>query len=232
MPQNVIFSSRLGVPPESSGLPGAEAWTASAPIEIGRFWNGERIEGTRYAFDQTRVVSLWNDEAVFFRFDCGYDSLFVDETGWQTDTMTPELWERDVVEVFLRPAEIDEYFEIELSPLGQWLDLLVRRPRVDHDFSWRSKMKSRVRIDRRACVWTAEVALPWEPMLSAARIRRPPQTDDLWRINFYRIAGKPPERRYYSWQPTFSLEPDFHVPSAFGMLMLVASLQSPVASRK
>lgn len=219
MPENVIFSKRLGDFLDSDGLPTPATWKTTVGVEIRKFWNGNFIREDAEKKNTTRISSLWNDDAVFFRFECGYDRINVDP-GWQTEK-TPRLWERDVVELFIRPAGVDEYFEIEVSPLGQWLDLFVRIPRVDHDLSWRSGMKSRVVLDKNRSLWDAELELPWKPMLDAAQVERPPGNNDLWRVNFYRVTGQEPDRKYYTWQPTYTVHPDFHVPAAFGMLMFV-----------
>jgi hypothetical protein len=39
-----------------------------------------------------------------------------------------------------------------------------------------------------------------------------------WRANFYRIEGQNEPRFYSAWQPTHTMKPNFHVPSAFGRL--------------
>lgn len=38
------------------------------------------------------------------------------------------------------------------------------------------------------------------------------------RLNFYRIQGPPPDRKFLAWQPTGS--PNNHVPEAFGRLRM------------
>jgi alpha-galactosidase len=40
----------------------------------------------------------------------------------------------------------------------------------------------------------------------------------VWRANFYRVEGKAEPRQYMAWQPTHTLQPNFHVPEAFGAL--------------
>jgi alpha-galactosidase len=73
-------------------------------------------------------------------------------------------------------------------------------------------MKSRVVLDERRKIWTAEIALPMRSLAPAFD----PKKD--WRVNFFRVEG-PTEPRYYSsWRLTRTPQPNFHVPEAFGRL--------------
>jgi hypothetical protein len=47
---------------------------------------------------------------------------------------------------------------------------------------------------------------------------RPAVEGSQFRINLYRIQGRPPDRTYIAWQPTGARS--HHVPEAFGRLML------------
>ncbi len=126
-----------------------------------------------------------------------------------------------MVEVFLRPEISDAYFEFEVSPLGQWLDILVRHPRKDVHFGWRSGLKVQCEIDSQLRLWTARLTIPAKPMMDALQLRSEPQSGDIWKANLFRVSGAQPCREYLAWQPTFTPQPDFHVPEAFGNLILV-----------
>lgn len=166
------------------------------------------------------VSSLWSDEGLFFRFECGFDRLNVDaELG--LDGPIDRLWERDVVEVFLRPTGRSEYFEVEVSPLGQWLDLKIIRPRQQVDPTWRSHLASKVDLDHESRRWLTIIHLPWGPMLAEAPGTEIPRAGDSWRVNFFRAAGFSPDRLYLCWRPTLTAQPDFHVPDAFGHLLFL-----------
>ena len=39
-----------------------------------------------------------------------------------------------------------------------------------------------------------------------------------WRVNFFRCEGIDPHRFYSAWQPTYTPDPNFHVPEKFGTL--------------
>src|SRR6476659_349128 len=62
--------------------------------------------------------------------------------------------------------------------------------------------------------WTCEIALPLEDVATATH--NPPQPDDRWRLNLYRVDRKPRVAEL-AWSPT--LQDDFHVPAKFGELV-------------
>jgi len=168
----------------------------------------------------TEVTSVWTRDHLYFYFCCWFDELNVNPV-WQTTESVPGLWEKDVVEVFLRPESCDDYFEFEVSPLGQWLDVHIRKPRVDVDYRWDSGLRVNARIDEPAGVWTALLAIPFAPLMDGFGERKHPNIGDAWRLNLYRMAGEEPDREYLAWCPTFTAVPDFHVPSAFGNIMFI-----------
>lgn len=153
---------------------------------------------------------LWDAHSLYLRFFCGYCEInvFADS---DLSGRRDELWDRDVVEVFLQPDRFDEkyYKEFEVSPNGQWLDLDITPEGLRHITSG---IQSRVRIDEQAQVWTAELAVPIASVTTKFDPAEP------WRVNFFRCEGLDPERFYSSWQPTETSEPNFHVPQKFGWL--------------
>jgi alpha-galactosidase len=82
-------------------------------------------------------------------------------------------------------------------------------------------MKVKCEIDWQRKLWTARLQAPIEPMMRALQLKYRPQAGDAWKVNLFRVSGAEPEREYLAWQPTFTPQPDFHVPSAFGNLLLV-----------
>lgn len=202
-------------------------WRRCDKVTIDRYWNGKSVlrEKGYHWENLTRVASLWNEESILFYFQCWFNSLNVNRE-WSTDESVYGLWEKDVVEVFLGPASCDDYFEIEASPLGQWLDVHVLKPRVHVDFSWNSGLKLKVKVDEKERIWRACLALPFQPMVEVLALERTPQAGEAWRLNLYRMAGEEPDREYLSWRPTFTPRPDFHVPSSFGNLIFLAEPKS------
>lgn len=168
----------------------------------------------------TTIHAAWNSEHLYFQFSAPYTELYVNED-WSNDRSTYGLWERDVVEVFLRPDISSVYFEFEVSPLAQWLDVLIREPRKDVDFSWASGMKVQCELDSAKRQWISRLTVPLAPMRNALKTDLVLKAGVIWRANLFRVSGAEPARHYLAWQPTFTPAPDFHVPSAFGNLIFV-----------
>lgn len=222
MPENTLFSYRLKN--DSSGLldPLHPHWQKCDRVSIDRFWNGKpalKEKGINWA-NMTQVLSAWDEEGISFYCLCWYDQLNVAEE-WGSGGPIPHLWEKDVVEVFLRPESCDDYFEFEVSPLGQWLDLHILRPRTEVDEKWRSGLEVRTILEKDRRLWHAFLKIPFEPILKTSCLTAPPGEGNAWRLNLYRAAGVEPRREYLAWRPTFTPEADFHVPWAFGNLIFL-----------
>src|SRR5215467_6910679 len=174
---------------------------------------------SHYPEAATRVASLWTETHIYFAYSCRYDSL----NTYEGEDPKPErwqLWERDVVEVFLNPQPEREnhYFEFEVAPNNQWIDLEIDKTKDPfNDASWNSGFAHATRIDTERHIWTAEMRIP----LAAMNVKDP-RPGAQWRVNFFRAAGKGGDdrRKFLAW----SIIPEgktFHVPTRFGILKLV-----------
>jgi hypothetical protein len=129
------------------------------------------------------------------------------------------LYKEDVVELFLAPAEITRYYEIEVNPLGTTFDA-----RIDSPDGSRATMKVDVDWDC-AGLFAAVRKIPGtvETIVRvpfASLEARRPAPGDVWRGNFFRIdRSRSRGDEYSAWQPTMKNPPDFHVPAAFGRIV-------------
>jgi hypothetical protein len=165
----------------------------------------------------TQVASLWTAAHVYFAFRCRYSTLNI-YVGEDPARERLGLWNRDVVEVFLnpQPERISHYYEFEVAPNNQWVDLeinLDKRP--FNDAGWNSGFEHATRVD--AKVWTCEMRIP----VRSLGVRRL-EANREWRINFYRAdgPGDNTKRRFLAWS-TIPGKRTFHVPSRFGLIRFV-----------
>src|ERR1700737_3811691 len=95
-------------------------WKHANSVEFDHDASGK----SRYPELSTRVASVWTETYIYFFFWCNYDSLNVYE-GEDSAVERWQLWDRDVVEVFLNPEpeRVNHYYEFEVAPNTQWLDL-------------------------------------------------------------------------------------------------------------
>jgi cellulose/xylan binding protein with CBM9 domain len=202
------------------------AWKKAAWRKFDHDMSGK----VRYPQAETRVASLWSARFVYFAFRCRYKTLNVYE-GEDPKLERWELWERDVVEVFANPepARVNHYYEFEVAPNNQWIDLEIDKDKTPfNDAKWDSGFDHATRVDSPHRTWTCEMRIP----LAAMRVEGL-TTGDVWRVNFFRADGPTPSaggaglgpaptesRRFLSWS-AISEGKSFHVPTRFGRLRFV-----------
>jgi len=192
-----------------------KAWKEAEWVRFDHDMSG----GRRYPQALTEVASRWSAQHVYFAFRCKYTTLNVYD-GEDLVKERWELWERDVVEVFINPepSRVNHYFEFEVAPNNQWIDLEIDKDKDPfNDAGWNSHFEHATRIDRKNQVWTCEMRIPTSPM-GVARVR--PGSE--WRVNFYRAdgPGDDSQRRFMSWS-TIPEGKTFHVPTRFGIIQFV-----------
>lgn len=177
---------------------------------------------TPYPGSETHVASRWTRDYLYLAFWCHYQSLNMFE-GEDPKAERWGLWEKDVVEAFIapNPARPSHYFEFEVAPNNQWIDLEIdRTKRPFNNAQWNSGFEHATRIDTQQHVWTSEWRIP-----IASLTRSGITPDGTWRINFYRSDGAAPNRRDMSWGalPRKLPQNSFHQPESFGILRFVNS---------
>ena len=187
-------------------------WSQAEPIPITRLWSGEEAPASRHA--EARLV--WTPVALHVRYVCEQHEPLLISSAPRFDGKTIGLWERDVCEIFVAPdpQQPNRYLECEAAPTGEWVDLtvLITPTHEEKDFEFESGMTVGKRFE--GTQLKIAMRIPWNGALPK------PQHGDEWRANVFRCIGTGDER-YMAWQPTFTAEPNFHVPSAFGVIRLL-----------
>src|SRR4051794_24028494 len=178
---------------------------------------GERIELVRATDGSaprlaTTVAAMWDDYALTVVFSGSDDHVVA--THREHDA---PLYEEDVVEVFLAPRGVGEYFELEVNPLATTFDARIESPdgvratmRTELAWTCRDLFAAVRRIDSRV---DTVLRIPFASLELSA-----PSDGDEWRANFFRIDRHPSGDEFTAWRPTMKTPPDFHVVSAFGVL--------------
>jgi uncharacterized protein (DUF362 family) len=182
------------------------AWDGATPVSFDTDWSGKKTDIT------TRVRAARAKDVLYMLWELEGAGLFVDATR-DPKVERDKLYEEDCVEVFLTPDPADRasYHEIEIGPLGHFFDLSVARKKSDT--SWSSVPTIATKVDREKKRATIEAAFRAEGITSALEpgARLP--------LGLYRMEGKAP-RSYLAWSPTRTPKPNFHVPEAFGVLVV------------
>ena len=184
-------------------------WTRAQPIEIARYWSGEAAPASR----QAEVRIIWSDESLGVRFVCSQSEPLIVSSNPQLTQKTIGLWDRDVCEIFIAPdpGMPNRYFEFEAAPTGEWVDLAITLGPTERetDPGFQSGMTTAAQIAGDQLTITMHI--PW-----GAFVRKPKRGDE-WLVNLFRCVGTG-NQRYLAWRPTYTPEPNFHVPEVFGWL--------------
>jgi hypothetical protein len=167
----------------------------------------------------TNVKVLYSETGIYFLFHCGDEKL---TTTMKADNLN--LWEEDVVEVFLWTGEdFPVYFEYEISPLNYELPIMVPNykgsflgwlpwhyegdRKVQHATSTVGGEKTGGSI---VSAWIAEFFIPFKLLAPLPEV--PPVSGTKWRANMYRIDYDHGSMRFM-WQ---KINKNFHDYNNFG----------------
>jgi Carbohydrate family 9 binding domain-like len=192
---------------------GSAGWETAVPILLTRYWSGALAAVERHA--EARVI--WSTKGLHALFACRQEEKLVVSDTPQTGKKTLGLWDRDVCEIFVAPDALtpEKYFEFEAAPTGEWLDVEISFADGERLSNWEFHSGLKVAANVEASRLLIGMFIPWSRKLPQ------PQKDDQWRANFFRCIGSGENRGYLAWQPTYTPEPGFHVPSAFGWLRFI-----------
>ncbi len=109
-------------------------WERVRPVRLTRYWSGEAAPFAR----QAEARLLWDEGGLSARFICEQREPIVASASPQREWKTVGLWERDVCELFVAPRADDpsRYFEFEVAPTGEWLDLALRVGVFGRETDW------------------------------------------------------------------------------------------------
>jgi len=163
---------------------------------------------------KTRVRFLWSQGALYALFDLSGAGLFT-ERSRPVGEERQKLYEEDCVEIFLTPdpAAPRRYYEIEIGPFGHFFDLHVDLEAKKYSTGWSSGLRVAAvqRAGAREATLEAEITAPEIKRALVAGARLP--------LGLFRMEGRSP-RHHLAWSPPRTAKPNFHVPEAFGALVL------------
>jgi hypothetical protein len=189
----------------------APQWKIAKPLSIQNYWSGEKAIADRHFMAR----AVWSMTALYFQFEAAQTEPLVVNDQPDVSKKTVGLWERDVCEVFIAPDrnEPRKYFEFEVAPTGEWLDLAIDTTRGHRvtDWEYGSGLDAASHIEDGRILMSMKI--PWQAF------GQKPKVDDVWLGNIFRCVGGGPDRGYLAWNPTLTTTPNFHVPERFGQLI-------------
>lgn len=164
-------------------------------LRVDRTWSGEPLEPEHHAELRLKAAG----DGLLLTVDAPFHG---DPPPPGPPGPTPELWEHEVVELFVAgegPTEV-EYLEVELSPHGHYL--VLRLAGVRRVVEGGLELTYRSAIDGRR--WRGEARLPRTWLPAAPH-----------RVAAFAHHGTGGQRRYLSSVPLPGDGPDFHQPHRF-----------------
>jgi Carbohydrate family 9 binding domain-like len=191
----------------------SKIWDLAEKVIVTRYWSGESApDGRRFT-----ARLLWSEKALYVKFEGSQKEPLIISDKPDLSKKTLGLWDRDVYEIFIAPdpAMPTKYYEFEIAPTGEWVDLgiEVRPDKRITDWDYSSGMTSAARVYKDRVI--SAIHVEWKAL------GKTPKVGDRWRGNLFRCVGKDPNRGYLAWQPTLTKEPAFHVPQRFGQFVFV-----------
>jgi uncharacterized protein (DUF362 family) len=194
------------------GVGDEPAWNRATPVRWDTDYAG-RPTGI-----PTEVRLLWSKKGLYALFQAYMSGLHTDRSR-HVEVERKELFREDCVELFFTPdpAHPKHYYEIELGPFGHFLDIDVDRERGKVNTSWSSvpKIGTMRSLVPKLGLSTASI----EVLLASPDIVGALVPGARLPLALYRIDGLP-EQRFLAWSPPRTANPNFHVPEAFGVLVI------------
>jgi len=185
-----------------------EFWRKGQEVLIESYWSGKKAASGRHA----KAKLLWSDSAFYVRFEANQTEPLVVSKAPNLKSKTKGLWDRDVCEIFVapNPKESNKYFEFEIAPNGEWIDLEIHRMSDERktDLDYQSGMESAAKIEIGKVLMAMKIE--WKAF------GKTPKVKDIWKGNLFRCVGSGETRGYLAWSPTKTEMPNFHIPEAFG----------------
>lgn len=184
------------------------AWKRAETIAVSTYWNGAIAPAGR----SFNARLLWSDKYLYVLFEARQDEQLIISKNPVLTSKTMNLWDRDVCEIFLAPdkSEPRKYFEFEVAPTGEWLDVALDLTSGQRISNWTFASGMQAAAKPEKAIVTLAVKVPW------AGFGKKPRSGEIWLGNLLRCVGKDPDRGYLAWSPTMTGEPAFHVPEKFG----------------
>jgi len=165
----------------------------------------------------TSFAALWDGKWLYGLYHVKDDSVIT--LVKKNDKM--EVGASDRVEIFLKKDDqMDPYYCLELDADGRSLDYNATYYRkMNYPWSWPSGHLT-VKASRSSDGYIVEFAISVQSLQDLGLLQNGRLQAGLFRAERKGMAGGRPDLRWISWIRPASDHPDFHIPSAFGTLVL------------
>jgi hypothetical protein len=162
--------------------------------------------------------ALWNDERLFFRFEVSGDRFLAAENTHHKMAVV----DSDRVEIFFRTdRQMDPYYCLEMDPLSRVLDYRAGYYRqFDFEWQWPGNKTLDVCGVLTTTGYSVEGSVTIASLSQLGLLQNRVLEAGIFRGQCLKLPPDP-EFKWISWVLPDSPNPDFHIPSAFGKIILV-----------
>jgi hypothetical protein len=202
MPDRPLFTLPRIASPKIDGTLNDPEWAKAA-----RMTNFVGLNDNAIVEDQTVVYGGWDDEALYFAFECldpKQRPLVTRATG-----RDGQPYSDDAIDIFLQPGEGKPYYHLVSNAAGAIYDA---RSYVDNPANFDTSFNPNwtVKTSQSPGRWVLECKIPFKELDGIA----PPEGGETWRVNFCRDADG--GARLSSWA---FMNGNFHRKANFGAMI-------------
>jgi hypothetical protein len=167
---------------------------------------------------ETRFRALWDKDNFYFRFDVVDSKILT----FQQTNHKMEVVDSDRVEIFFRKDDqLAPYYCLEMYPHGRVLDYKAHYYRqFDFEWAWPGREHLDVQSALTASGYYVEGSISLESLKQLGLLRNNELQAGLFRGQCVQLPDPESEFKWISWVQPDSDHPDFHIPSAFGKVIL------------
>lgn len=167
----------------------------------------------------TQFQALYDDTHFYFRFEAEDHDIYAPGDPHDKRGVLPS----DRVEIFFKAkGQMDPYYCLEMDPRGRVLDYIAKYYRhTDFEWEWPEEHLT-VKAYIQAESYIVEGKISLQSLRDMDILDDERQMDaGLFRGDAYHVNENTTDIKWISWIRPESAHPDFHIPSAFGKLILV-----------
>ena len=197
-----------------------------SPIDVtsGPDWSlAQKLDDFSYPWREeipsaTIFQAVWDDHNFWFRFEVEDENILV----YRDKDLKEEVVYSDRVEIFFKKDDkMTPYFCLEMDPLSRVLDYDAHFYRkVNFGWKWPDNGLS-VKGTKTGTGYVVEGNISLASLKKLGMLNDGKLLAGLFRGECVALNGKNADLRWISWVDPQTERPDFHVPSAFGVIELV-----------
>ncbi|KAF2335018.1 sugar-binding protein [Flavobacterium daemonense] len=169
-------------------------------------------------FSKIEFRALWDFENIYFQFRVFDTDIYIDEK----DNSFDSIGNSDRVELFFRENDsLNPYYCLEMDTSARLMDFKAK-PNKDFDFGWKwPKAELNIKASKDEVSFVVEGNISIKSLNQLNLIQNNTIETGIFRAKFSKNENRNYEPTWISWVNPQTPEPNFHIASSFGKLILM-----------